>query len=475
MFVVYNTLVRKNLFGVLVVLGLLVFGSAVYAQSDEDSIRSNEIVTEVFVDNVVLTDKAQAGATLSGSFKLYNVGSTVLSNVRYRVELVQLIGSEVDAVPSEALHVSPMSDSFALNPGEQTVSFTYTLPPALPSGDLGLMVQIYEQDMTPIAYEFARLQVAGPTVSYLSHSSILVINDEEGYDLLEGPVVEKGDVVDIDVELYSELTNAVAFKPMLRIFSGTYEQPDAVYEQTFGEVVVTPEEFFAGQYILPVANLDPGVYTAVLRFESTNQQAVVPVIEARFIVDGLLPKIQSVRYENTNLIVTDGAFAVQVTYADVPVNLRRNPDGSFRDAGTAALFATSSAGSVTGDAIDALLPSGMSARVQIADALTGGVIDVQHIDFDTRSPQLTVTFADVSGVSELAVTVELSQYGEVIDSFTETVSVVSAEKQNFFLDVWYKYPMYVISGIILLLLIIIIVAVVVRARRGNVTQPVIRG
>jgi hypothetical protein len=301
------------------------------------------------------------------------------------------------------------------------------------------------------------------------------VNDVEGYDLLEGPVLESGDVADIDVELYSELAENVTFKPVLRIFPGTYEQQVSVQENTFADIVITPEELFVGQYDLPLEKLTPGVYTAVLAFEGANSNAIIPSIEARFIVDGLEPKIKTVRYGNTNLTETNNEFTVEVTYTDIPVNLRRNEDGTFRDARTAALFATSSNASVIGDASNALLPSGMSARVQINNATTNELLDVQQVAFGMQSPQKVVTFTQVTGVTELQIVVELSRNGEVTDSFSEIVTVATAEDRNFFADLWYAYPMYVIGGVTLVVVLMVVGTFVARRRRQDANRPVIRG
>lgn len=446
------------------ILSVFIIGGALmYTAASAQQPAANEpieVSTDIFV-NAVSVGSAAAGASVPVSFDIANAGTAVRSDVRYRLELVVLNRADALGIfePSEAIALSALSESITLVSGLTRVTTEYQLPDELPEGVLGLLVQVYEQGMTPTAYEFTELSVTGPRVTYLPQSALIVVNDTEGYELLEGPTVATTESVLVDVEVYNTLSDAQTFIPTVQLFSGTHQDGELVAEIPLPQVTIPAGDTLYADYALPIETVAPGVYTAVVTFEPVASTARITPIEARIVIDGLQPKIKTVTYEDVNLTATDDTLSVRVEYTDVPINLRRAADGTFTDARTAALFATSTSASTVGDATSALLPNGIETVVRVTDAQRGTLLGEQRASFTNRSPVTTLSFDHVRNVTQLLVTVTLLRDGTVIDTFTDTVSVTTRQQYSWIRALLDKYPLQVIGGTVLIVLALIVGAI----------------
>jgi hypothetical protein len=433
----------------------------VFAQAQEEEYVASDQEMQLFVDDIsIATNNFRPGEIVSGTFKLHNVGATVISDVRYRIELVTLFEEEGFTFPSEALHASPISEGFLLPRGAETISFAYTLPKQIPDTRLGLLVQTYVAQNTPSAYEFIEFSVIGGATSFLPKQATVVINGDEVFELLEGPTVEKNETVQVETMVENDTATTVSLTPTLQIFAGPHTNSKIILEKQLPLVTIPAGDTATSVYDMPVATEEPGVYTALISYTSVDDVSVTP-LEARYIISGLRPKLESVTYNVVDVINADNVFEIYVKYMDTPINMRKNADGTFKDPRAEAFF-SSNAGSVPVGVSD------MAAEVRLSDALTGELLYEETLPFEEGSVDVIARISELVAVTDVLVEVSLLEKGEIIDTYTNTLTLKAAEKKNFFLDLWNNHPMAVLALGLGALFIIILGVLLVHFRKTPV-------
>jgi hypothetical protein len=445
--------IRQGLCAVVLVLACVPFFVGAQQQSADAPVSST-------TDNQLYVDEIQVAGgtfgpeeTVTGSFMLYNVSDTVLSGVSYRIELVKLAVFEESLVISEPLLAGPMSTQAAVAAGGVSVPFSFTLPKQLPvDGGLGLLVQTYEQGGTPSGYEVIEISIdTTKGTTFLPFEAMVSVNGSEVYETLEGPTVSADEQITLDVRLVNTTATAVTLAPTLRVVTGGTSAGEPVYERTLDFFTIAAGQTAHESITLPL-DLDPGVYTATLSFADSAGKTAVTPIDARYIVAGLQPKIEQVRYSSTDIAAAADVFTVHVSYMDVPLNIRVSADGTFQDPRAAYFFASTTEANEYERSLQGLLPEGMSARITLADPTTGKIFEQQHVGFLSGTAEANATFTGITNTDSVYVEVVLLERGEAIDTFGETLVVTTRTSKNVVATFWNNHPLGFIALVLLVVL-----------------------
>lgn len=468
-------------FGLTIALGCLSAGSAIAQENYIDS----EYEGSLFVNNILINQKDLLnGDTIDGTFNIHNVTPVNISGVRYRVELVQIFedvfeyedseGNVTDSVNfdqiTESFAVSGVSGSLSLEPGVTNVPFSYKIPRGIPEGRIGLLVQLYNSDEIKSGYEFTEISIGGPRIYYLLTTSQLSVYEKgattpEVFEALEGPVVTNNERVDFNVYFQNNSNSGVTLTPYLKVFSGNNPNGELVTSKQYSSITLMPNELEKTHSLSAPLDLKPGVYTAVIEYVDASGSSRTYPIEFRYIIEGIKPKIGEVVYNTTDLTISD-EFLVKVSYLDTPLSFRTNADGTFKDS-RVQKFVTEN-----GDLDINNLPEniseeilslnkysveGMKAVVQVFNSKTEEIIGSREIVFegDIEAIAAFKSFMEVDGIR---VVVDLYQNDEIVDTYTENISVKSNEYSSIFHKFWDKYQnIIVVTGAVLLILIVLVI------------------
>lgn len=417
--------------------------------------------TQFYVSDVLFARPSYvANETVTGTFVFHNLSTQTVTNAKYRIELVELLDDGNGVYPSDALDASASVPLAIAAPGSQEVSFSYQLPAHLPDLNLGILVQTYIGDAnTPAALEYVPIILTGERVTYMERTATVVVNDEEFYDPLAGPTVESNETVSIEVYLRNTTSEVIEFQPLLRIVSGNTSTGTNLITEQVPTVQIAANAEQTVTVPLPLSALEPGVYTVLV--SATNVQNGTPVfapVETRIVIGGLTPKIEHVTYNTFNLTPADASFDVRVTYLEPPVNFRAHADGTPKD------------NRVTWAAEEMSVEEwvramNVTARVAIKNAETGELLQQQELPF-TSSNTVTVPFGRITGVSNVEVITTLLQKGNEIDTFTETVTLITEEYVGW-KKLWTTYPLVILGSGIALLCVGVLLAGILILRRRN--------
>lgn len=434
--------------------------------SAQSSIANGEQQTLFYVSDISFTQPSYvAGDVVAGTFTFHNLGNEAVTSARYRIELVELLTDEQGTYPSDPLDATEMVRIPTSVPQTPlTIPFTYNLPAHIPGGELGFLVEAYSGDMqTPIALEVVPLPVTGDRVTYLSRAGTVVVNNEEFYEVLAGPMVRTDETAVLEVYVEHSESAPVTIQPRVQIVRGRTSSGSVVGTQVLPQVTIASGAVETIPAAIPLPTLTPDVYTVIVTAvnAATGVPAFAPV-EARIIVEGLTPKIDSVTYRTLDISQPGATFDVSVTYLDAPINVRTNADGTPQDERVAqALYGA------TTTIADWVAATGMSAVVRVEDASTQALLGEQRIVF-TETNKETVQFDTFVGSPTVTVTVELEQQGVRVDTHQETLTLVVPE-HPIWKRLWYEHPVAVLTvGIIALCVIVLGVGMLAFRRRSDV-------
>lgn len=417
-----------------------------------ESLEAELYVGEIFFDRT----SYEPGDIVNGAFQLHNTGEKASTNVRYGIELVELYDLNGFDMPAQPINVSEKSIPFNVEKGLQGVNFTYNIPSNIPDGKTGILVQMYTSEGIPSAMSYVPIEINGARQMFFKQYPVIVVGDDAPYDTQAGPTVEKDEDVFLVVGLQNTETKDLELLGEVSLYKGPSIDNNSISKETTEKLVIKSKVLDSIQYQVPVKNLEPGVYTLIFQLKDmTGQNRGIP-IESRFIVAGLMPKINNVSY-NTSDFTNKEKFIVSVEYTDTPLNFRTNKEGKSID--PRAVVLDSGVDNATGALLE-----GMSVEILITDTVTGQTISSQEKEFSS-SNRVDVEFDSITNTESIRIDTTLKQNNEKIDvdSFNLKVKTSETVKES---DEILLY--YVAGGIALLLLILIPIFVVRRNKKTKV-------
>ncbi len=424
------------------------------AQEQEEIYYYENSITNLFVDKIQLASGPfNPGESISGFFEIFNIDQNAISNISYRVELVYLVDVDGAFHPSEAINTSEISSPMTIPAeGSVRVPFIYQSPKNIPEGELGLLIQTYFGNQNPSAYEIIPIEFTGEKITLLERSGFIVVNEDEIFDLLTGPTIRKDEKMEFLAIILNSTNSDKKISTNLKIFEGNNSNTTPIFETNLDEVEIKPDEESEILIDVDIKEYNPAVYTVLMTFKDEQNREVVLPIESRFIVAGAKPKIEQVKYNTTDL-TNAASFDVRVFYMDAPYDFRINEDGTPRDSRYELL------NTERGVALN-----NMSAKVLVKNIADGKILAEQNIKFESGADEVA-RFEPFYNLYGLNITVELFENGELVDTYTEDISVTT-NWYGFFEKYFKFYPLetILVLSIVVILFIGLIISVILRRR-----------
>lgn len=431
--------------------------NTIFAQENSDNTNQPEekVEAELFVGEIFF-DKSfhEPGDVVNGVFQLHNIGQKAATNVRYGIELVELYDMDGFDMPAQPINVSEKSLPFNVESGLKGVKFSYSLPSNIPDGKIGILVQMYTSEGIPSAMSYVPIDIGGDRQTFLKQYPMIIVGEDAPYDPQAGPTVEKEEDVFIVVGVQNTEANDVELVGDIYLYKGPSVSGKTILSETTQKLVLKAKGLDSIQHQVPINNLEPGVYTLIFQLKDmTGKNRGLP-IESRFVVAGLLPKINNVSY-NTSDFTNNEKLIISVEYTDTPLNFRVGKDGKIIDPRAAIL--DSGVDNATAELLE-----GMSVEIMITDTVTGETISSQEKEF-LSSSRIDVEFDSIKDTKSIRVDTTLKQNNEKIDVNSFIMDVKTNENVKDDNDTLLLY--YISGGIALLLLILITVFVIKKNKK----------
>lgn len=448
----------KNIHATFLV-AMLLFGvpGALFAQAPVDEAPTgqnteveytedpNAHAPEIYVHDITLEQAAyRAGEMVKGIFTVTNVKENVAAaDIKYQIELV---GNFTEGgFPQTIFNKATIEGPFTLEGlGKRVFTFEYQLPEAVPSEDLGIQIQTYLGDGRPAARGSAQFAVTGPVANYLEHITQIQV-DGEPYGMLEGPTVYEGELVHFAASLQNE-GSEVSVTPTIEIYDRLVT--GRLLESFEGETITVSATRTSEQRIeLPTYNYTPGIYTIMVTYRDEDGYVRSGPHEGRYIVAGTEPTIESLTVDRVEVPANE-QFAVAVSYADVPVDIRfeNREETRPRELDTIA------------------------AEIEVYDA-RGELIGNKRVFFEPGKQTATVSFTAPYALVGMFVRVGLLVGQEVADieekTFTAQGSLVVPPSEPSDLA---RTQMLLVGGGVLVIFIVVISLVLASRRKETVTE-----
>ncbi len=304
----------KNFF-IVSFLGLMVFVSGltvVSAQtvdsSDTAGLRAAteeelEIMNskpEVYVTDLAFEDKTYLpGEIVRGSFTLINTKETRTPNIFYSISLT--------TSDTQGEYNIQKSTSLVLLPNEEKeVNFVYTLPVSIGGADMletfELSIMTYTENDWPLGWERMpiKVEVANFSQGVEITEAFLSLN-EENYSLQAGPTVLENEVLELAVSLSNSGSENITIAPRITLFG---KDVNGEILRSYDEKALTLEAKgkVNVKYILPIADLQPLVYTGEFSFVSKDDEVLSNIVKFRYIVGGNIATIRGVTVDQDKSI-----------------------------------------------------------------------------------------------------------------------------------------------------------------------------
>ncbi|MBP9763650.1 MAG: hypothetical protein KBD10_02805, partial [Candidatus Pacebacteria bacterium] len=262
----------KKLFKTFLLILLISFSiNTTHAQSDPEipnelgtTVEPELFVGEIFFDKV----SHEPGDIVNGVFQLHNIGQKAATNVRYGIELVELYDLNGFDMPAQPIDTSDKSEPFNVESGLQGLSFTYSLPLNIPTGKIGILVQMYDSEGIPSAMNYVPITISeAERQNFLKQYPVIVVGDDAPYDVQAGPTVEKEEPVIFVAGLQSAEENDLELFGEVSLYKGPSADNNSIFKDKTQNLILKSKELNSIQYEIPVKDLEPGVYTLIFQLK----------------------------------------------------------------------------------------------------------------------------------------------------------------------------------------------------------------
>ncbi len=488
--------IHKGLIFVLLATLIFANSNSVFAQETTTSV---DVLNNLYVSNIIVDDvDFVQGDTMKGTFDLYNLNPQIVSGIKYRVELVQMIEDSFENVDqtgkvvdnafdqiSKSFGISAASESFNLKSGNTNIPFSYKIPNGIPEGRIGLVIQLYSSEDVKAGREYTEIFIEGSKVSYFLASGRISVYENEGstpqiFGPIQGPLINKDEKANFEIFIQNDTKNDISVTPDIKIYRGNNSNSEMIFSNTFNSIVLGANVLNNSQIFSVPLDFGPGVYTAVFEYIDSSGAPRTHPIEFRYIIEGIKPKITEVLY-NTKDFTKNNEFVVSFSYLDTPPSFRTNPDGSFKDPRMKAFlekskdFDTENIPNKIDESIKNLNISvleGMNAEVLIYDAKTNSLLDKQKVNFEDSS-SIQASFKSFMDVDELKITINLYQGDELVDTHIDNLKVTSNKYDGIFQKYWSKYQKIIVVLVTIFLISLILVVIKFANKNRNVMLSVL--
>ena len=240
------------------------------------------IVPQVYFTNLTI-DKINfnPGDIITGTVSLWNYEQFVISDLVFNF---QLLGDEVDGVPTKMINSQMDSNIFQLSSGEETdKSFSYTLPSNLPTGNFVFRIQLSNSRGEEMSWEDKIITIGGEN-KFLTLGNYWIVKD--GVKLSPGGGVDykSGEIPEIIFDVNNDSNFTVVAFP--KIITYKRNQGQFLQENKGADIILKPEQKQTIEAFLPQLT-DPESYLSEVRlYDTETEEEISSLIYFRWIISG---------------------------------------------------------------------------------------------------------------------------------------------------------------------------------------------
>jgi len=240
------------------------------------------IVPQVYFTDLALNKtNFEPGNTITGTVSLWNYEQFVISDLVFNF---QLLGNEVDGVPTETINSQMDSNVFQLSPNEKTnKSFSYTLPANLPNGGLVFRIQLSNSRGEEISWEDKVITIGGED-KFLILENYWIIKDGKKLSPGGGVDYEAGDIPQIIFSVSNDSNFTITAFP--KIITYKRNEGQFLLEDEKENIILKPGQKQIIETTLPQL-INPESYLSQVRLDDAEtQEKISNSIYFRWIISG---------------------------------------------------------------------------------------------------------------------------------------------------------------------------------------------
>jgi len=257
---------------------LLSLGIFVFCSSPVDAMITPQVY---FTDLNIDKNNFDPGDTITGTVSLQNYEQFVISDLVFNF---QLLGDEVDGVPTKVINSQIDSNVFQLSPDEKTSkSFSYTLPANLPVGSFVLRIQLSNSRGEEMSWEDKIITIGGEN-KFLTLENYWIVKD--GVKLSPGGGVDyKSEEIP---QIIFDINNGSNFTVVVfpKIITYKRSQGQFLRGDKGVDIILKPGEKQTIETFLPQLT-NPESYLSEIRlYDVETQEEISNSIYFRWIISG---------------------------------------------------------------------------------------------------------------------------------------------------------------------------------------------
>lgn len=398
----------------------------------EEAVRNQEIV----VSGATLDQAIYAiGDSVTLSFTVENTADTIQAGLQYRIDVVGGF-TGTSTVPTTRFVIGEPTSLPLLQPGETyDVETAYTLPTVIASRDSALRVVIMNKKGETQTFETVRVLLTGTPQSMLQYIAQIQV-DGQPFSFLDAPTIYKGETAAFAI---SFARGRGTLTPTVGVYDGATMQGAPISETTEQTITLRGDKSVEQRIVLPSFSYRPGVYTAVITYTDVDGVVRAGPFEARYVVAGMRPLIDSV-LPTTLSLTAQQSFDVVARYQAPPRDIQ--------------LDATYDPAKYVGN---------VEAEVRIVDA-HNMLIGSERVAFLPGTQEKRITFVAPHTMYGMRIITTLYEDGVVCDTrdelFPDSTSLTADTVTS--TGVAIPKEQFVVAGIVLAVLILVAGVVVVR-------------
>ena len=261
-----------------IVFSILVFGIFFVHLEAKATMAPQVYFTEMSLSG----NTFQPGGVISGSATLWNYEDFPLNDLRLHF---QLLGKEVDGVPTEVINEQIGQETFSLPPNVKTLkNFSYQLPANLPKGDFQFRIQLTNGRGEEMSWMNKVISIGGEG-KFLSLNNYWIEQGQEKLSPGGGVEYQPGQAGKIvfDVQNNSNFTITAFYQILTYRRNIGGEKVNRIKKEN---VIFAPEAKKTLETSLPTLT-EPGTYLSEVKFfDSQTKEEVSNAITFRWVIAG---------------------------------------------------------------------------------------------------------------------------------------------------------------------------------------------
>ena len=221
------------------------------------------------------------GQTITGTTSLWNYEESLVGDLVFNLEL---LGDEVDGVPTTVIDSKMDSNIFSLSSGEKsTISFSYTLPSNLPNGSFVFRIQLSNSRGEEMGWKDEAITIGGED-KFLTLDNYWIVKDDVPLSPGGGVDYQPSEIPKIIFDVINNSSFTITAFPKITTYKRNIGQ--LLQEDKKDGIILAPGEKQTIKTTLPQL-INPESYLSEVKFYDTeNEESISSSIYFRWIISG---------------------------------------------------------------------------------------------------------------------------------------------------------------------------------------------